>query len=67
MRGAPGAVDHVTAKDGQLRYTVIGGGAPEGLCGSGLLDLVAALLDLGSREESGRMEEKTFRLCENVT
>ncbi|MBQ4549756.1 MAG: DUF4445 domain-containing protein [Oscillospiraceae bacterium] len=66
-RGAPGAVDHVTLKDGQLSYTVIGGGEPKGLCGSGLLDLVAALLDLGIIDESGRMEEKTFTLCPNVT
>ena len=29
MRGAPGAVDHVTLKDGQLSYTIIGGGEPE--------------------------------------
>ena len=67
MLGAPGAVDHVTLKNGQLSYTVIGGGAPKGLCGSGLLDLVAALLDLGFIDESGRMEEKTFTLCDNVT
>ena len=67
MRGAPGAVDHVTLKNGQLSYTVIGGGEPEGLCGSGLLDLVAALLELGIIDESGRMEQKTFTLCENVT
>ena len=67
MRGAPGAVDHVTVRDGKLAYTVIGGGKPKGLCGSGLLDLVAALLDTGFIDESGRMEEKAFPLCENVT
>ena len=67
MRGAPGAVDHVTVRDGKLAYTVIGGGEPKGLCGSGLLDLVAALLDTGVIDESGRMEEKTFPLCGNVT
>ena len=67
MRGAPGAVDHVTLKNGQLSYTVIGGGEPKGLCGSGLLDLVAALLNLGIIDESGRMEEKSFPLCPNVT
>ena len=66
MRGAPGAVDHVTVKNGQLSYTVIGGGKPKGLCGSGLLDLTAALLDLGVIDESGRMEED-FSLCPNVT
>ena len=67
MRGAPGAVDHVTLENGQLTYSVIGGGAPRGLCGSGLLDLVAALLDLGIIDESGRMEEGDFTLCDNVT
>ena len=66
MRGAPGAVDHVTVKKGQLSYTVIGGGKPKGLCGSGLLDLTAALLETGVIDESGRMEED-FSLCPNVT
>ena len=65
MRGAPGAVDHVTVKNGKLTYSVIGGGEPKGLCGSGLLDLVAALLELGVIDESGRMEED-FTLCPNV-
>ena len=67
MRGAPGAVDHVTTENGQLSYTVIGGGEPKGLCGSGLLDLVAALLDTGVIDESGRMGDGDFTLCQNVT
>ena len=67
MRGAEGAVDHVTLKDGKLSHHVIGDVAPRGLCGSGLLDLVAALLELGIIDESGRMEGKAFTLCENVT
>ena len=67
MGGAPGAVEHVTLKNGQLSYSVIGGGEPKGLCGSGLLDLVAALLELGIIDGSGRMAEKTFVLCPNVT
>ena len=67
MAAAPGAVDHVTVKNGQLSYSVIGGGAPRGLCGSGLLDLVAALLDTGAIDGSGRMEGGAFTLCDNVT
>jgi len=67
MRGAEGAVDHVTLENGQLRYHVIGGIDPKGLCGSGLLDLVAVLLDLEIIDESGRMEEKKYTLCDNVT
>jgi uncharacterized 2Fe-2S/4Fe-4S cluster protein (DUF4445 family) len=41
---------------------VIGEEKAVGLCGSGLLDLVAVLLDLGIVDESGRLEEKEYRL-----
>ena len=66
MRGAEGAVDHVWLEDGEVKYHVIGEAAPEGLCGSGLLDLVAVLLDLDILDESGYLEEKEYKLCENV-
>ena len=59
MRGAPGAVDHVTVEDGTLHFHVIGEGEALGLCGSGLLDLVAALLETEQINESGRMESGT--------
>ena len=55
MRGAVGAVDHVTLDNGEIHWSVIGGGKPIGLCGSGLLDLVAALLERGDISESGQM------------
>jgi len=67
MRGAEGAVDHVWLDGEEIKYHVIGDTAPEGLCGSGLLDLVAVLLDTGLLDESGYLEEKAFTLCENVT
>ena len=67
MRGAEGAVDHVTLAQGEICYHTIADAAPKGLCGSGLLDLVAVLLDAGILDESGRMEGKQYTLCENVT
>ena len=67
MRGAEGAVDHVWLEDGEVKYHVIGDVPPLGLCGSGLLDLVAVLLDLEIIDESGRMEDKAYTLCDNVT
>ena len=67
MRGAEGAVDHVWLEQGEIRYHVIGDTRPKGLCGSGLLDLVAVLLDLEIVDESGYLEDKAFTLCENVT
>lgn len=57
MRGAAGAIEHAKAENGRLTYSVIGGGAPIGICGSGLIDLVNALLDLGVLDDSGRLEE----------
>lgn len=55
MRGAPGAIDHVELTGGTLACYVIGGGKAEGICGSGLLDAVYALLQGGFVDESGRM------------
>ena len=67
MGGAAGAVDHVRLENGKLVYHTIGDAAPRGLCGSGLLDLVAALLDLEIIEGTGRMKEKQYILCDGVT
>ena len=60
-------MDHVWLEDGKVQYHVIGNTDPRGLCGSGLLDLVAVLLDLEIIDESGRMEGKRYTLCDNVT
>ena len=56
MRAADGAIDRVWLEDGALRWHVIGGGAARGLCGSGLVDLIAMLLACGAMDESGRLE-----------
>ena len=67
MRGAEGAVDHVEVKDGKIEYHVIGDGEAIGLCGSGLLDLVASLLETEILDESGYLEDDEYVLCEKVT
>lgn len=54
MRGAQGAIDHVTLADG-FHYSVIGGENPKGICGSGLIDAIAILLHAGLIEPSGRL------------
>jgi len=45
MRAGPGAIDHVEfdRAASAFRYTTIDGAKPRGLCGSGIIDLVAAL------------------------
>ena len=62
MRGAAGAVDRVWLEGGTVRWHVIGGGEAAGLCGSGLLDLTAVLLELGAIDGSGLLEGGAFRL-----
>ncbi|MCD8053318.1 MAG: ASKHA domain-containing protein [Lachnospiraceae bacterium] len=55
MRGAAGAVDHVSFENGIWHYTTVGGQPAAGLCGSGLIDLVACLLRAGLIDESGTL------------
>ena len=55
MTAAPGAVSEVRWEDGKVVCSVIGGGEAVGLCGSGLIDAVAVMLDLGAIDETGRM------------
>jgi uncharacterized 2Fe-2S/4Fe-4S cluster protein (DUF4445 family) len=54
MAAVSGAINHVKW-DGGLELSVIGGGAPRGLCGSGLLDALAVLLETGAVDETGRL------------
>ncbi|MBR7142480.1 MAG: DUF4445 domain-containing protein [Clostridia bacterium] len=56
MSGSAGAVDRVWVQEGRLAYSVIGKGEPKGLCGSGILDLAAALLETEQMDESGALE-----------
>lgn len=58
MRGAKGAIDHAKWEDGQFTYSVIGGGKPIGICGSGLMDIVTFLLEGGLMDEMGRMMDE---------
>ena len=55
MAAVTGAINHARWVDGKLEYDVIGDAKPAGLCGSGLLDALAILLDTGAVDETGRM------------
>ncbi len=57
MRAAPGAIEHLRMVGNRIEYQTIGGVAPIGVCGSGLLDAVAQLYLNGVIDRSGRMGE----------
>lgn len=54
MRGGPGAIDSVQIGE-SVEITTIQSQAPIGLCGSGLVDAIAQMLDAGIIDETGRM------------
>jgi uncharacterized 2Fe-2S/4Fe-4S cluster protein (DUF4445 family) len=56
MRAARGAVQRVeVTEDGALACATIGGTPPRGICGSGLVDLLAAMLRAGWIDRSARL------------
>jgi len=55
MRAAPGAIEHVRLSGERVEIQTIGGEAPVGICGSGLLDVVAQLRLNDVLDRKGRM------------
>jgi uncharacterized 2Fe-2S/4Fe-4S cluster protein (DUF4445 family) len=55
MRAAEGAIERVSFEDGRIAVRTIGDAEPVGLCGSGVLDAIAVLLEAGVMDRRGRM------------
>jgi len=55
MRAGPGAIERVETRDGDLFIRTIGDLPAVGICGSGLFDATAVLLELGLLDVSGRL------------
>jgi len=69
MRASTGAISQVSVEDGRLSWHVLGNTEPSGICGSGLVDAVAAGLELKVIEPSGRLADRSNRwtICPPVT
>lgn len=63
----PGAIDRVDVIDGQLICHTLEGLPAVGVCGSGLVDAIAAMLDTEELDESGFLEDDDFPLSGSVT
>jgi len=69
MRAAEGAIDKVKIDNKFINYKVIEDGKVRGICGSGLIDLIAELLKLGLINKSGKLigrEEGNSELSEEI-
>jgi uncharacterized 2Fe-2S/4Fe-4S cluster protein (DUF4445 family) len=58
MRAAPGAIEEVVIRDGHVLIKTVGDLPPAGVCGSGILDLVAQMLRTGVINSRGAMKEQ---------
>jgi uncharacterized 2Fe-2S/4Fe-4S cluster protein (DUF4445 family) len=72
MRAAIGAIDRVRLEGGDLRLHTIGDAPAQGICGSGIIDAIAALLEAGVIDWTGlidvdRRDRLPPRLRERVT
>jgi len=68
MRAATGAITEAVIEEGTLRFHVLGDTTPRGICGSGLVDVVAAGLMTGRIAPNGRFTNgaKQWPLVEPV-
>ncbi len=58
MGGVSGALDRVWRAGGELRFTTVENAPARGICGSGVIDLIALLLDEGILDETGAFSEE---------
>jgi uncharacterized 2Fe-2S/4Fe-4S cluster protein (DUF4445 family) len=59
MRATLGAIDHIRLadRDTPLSFSTIGNKPPQGICGSGYVDLLAEMLRVGVMDKTGRLNQ----------
>ncbi|HEX5618443.1 MAG TPA: ASKHA domain-containing protein [Solirubrobacteraceae bacterium] len=67
MRAADGAIEGVRIDGDEIELQVIGDVEPVGICGSGLVDCVAELVDAGLLDHSGRFVQEPSALADRLT
>ena len=78
MTAEKGAIEKVYIEKNKILYRTIGNTAPAGICGSGIIDLIAVLLDMKIINRSGKFVPKShpdlsfenglgmFKLADNI-
>jgi uncharacterized 2Fe-2S/4Fe-4S cluster protein (DUF4445 family) len=62
MPGSDGAIESIHWTKGCFEYRTIGGGNPQGICGSGLIDLLAELRRHGQMTPKGVFANKIYEM-----
>jgi uncharacterized 2Fe-2S/4Fe-4S cluster protein (DUF4445 family) len=62
MPGCDGAIESIRWGNGHVEYHTIGGIEPQGICGSGLIDLLAELRRHGRMTPKGVFTDKSYEL-----
>lgn len=61
-----GAIDRVCVAGGRVQAHTIGAAQAVGVCGSGLIDAIAAFLEIGEIDETGACESERLELCDGI-
>lgn len=67
MRAAKGAIEGVAIHGSVVELQIIEEAEAEGICGSGLIDAIAAMLDIGVIDETGRILELAEAVAAGVS
>jgi len=57
VRAMNGAIERVWINDGVVEYSTIGNGKAKGICGSGLIELIAELFSTGVIDRTGKIQQ----------
>ena len=66
MGATSGAVSKIKVESEEIKLTTIGGAEPLGICGSGLVDGIALMLQKEIIDETGRLMDEQFNFTANV-
>ncbi len=66
MQAEKGAIEKFYLENGSVRYKTIGDFPPKGICGSGIIDMVSVLLQVGVINRSGNFVENGSHTFEKI-
>ena len=64
--GKVGAIDKVWVENGEIKYHTISEAKATGICGSGIIDAIAAYLTLGEIDDTGAIDKECLMVAEDV-